>query len=420
MAKLPGIFIVDPDPDARYQIQQLIPQTGFAVSGQSGLGTEAVAQVTEAGPDIILCGLKEPVARVVQTIESIAYALPETPIIVYADTADLDIIRKAMLAGARNFLESPLQPDQLKRAFSATLESEERRHLRQANNSILGPHGAIITVFGAKGGIGKTTLAANLAVAFVRQAGQSCVLVDADDSFGDAAATLAVTPERTIMDGLRELDNEGGDVRSCLSYHNSGLAIASAPEDPLQWRQVKANRFQEMLHQLARQFDVVLVDTAGTLGEVTQAALEAASLVLWLTTPDYASVRDSLQALRAVRNLGLADDRIRFVLNVTSPEFAVNPATIEDAIGMPLFWTISYDRLLRQSGLLGQAIVDAHPNSAAARQFSDLSRVLSGLPLVPRKAGLLSRVFSSRNGKAEKPEKLEETKGIEVGEEASA
>ena len=420
MAKLPGIFIVDPDPDARYQIQQLIPQTGFAVSGQSGLGTEAVAQVTEAGPDIILCGLKEPVARVVQTIESIAYALPETPIIVYADTADLDIIRKAMLAGARNFLESPLQPDQLKRAFSATLESEERRHLRQANNSILGPHGAIITVFGAKGGIGKTTVAANLAVAFVRQAGQSCVLVDADDSFGDAAAALAVTPEQTLIDGLRELDNEGGDVRSCLSYHNSGLAIASAPEDPLQWRQVKANRFQEMLHRLARQFDVVLVDTAGTLGEVSQAALEAASLVLWLTTPDYASVRDSLQALRAVRSLGLADDRIRFVLNVTSPEFAVNPAAIEDAIGMPLFWTISYDRLLRQSGLLGQAIVDAHPNSAAARQFSDLSRVLSGLPLEPRKAGLLSRVFASRNGKAEKPEKLEKTEGIEVGEEAPA
>ena len=420
MAKLPGIFIVDSDPDTRYQIQQLIPQTGFAVSGQSGLGTEAVSQVTEAGPDIVLCGLKEPVARVVQTIESIAYALPETPIIVYADTADLDIIRKAMLAGARNYLESPLRPDQLKRAFSATLESEERRHLRQADNSILGPHGAIITVFGAKGGIGKTTVAANLAVAFVRQAGQSCVLVDADDSFGDAAATLAVTPEQTLIDGLRELENEGGDIKSCLSYHHSGLAIASAPEDPLQWRQVKASRFQEMLHQLARQFDVVLVDTAGTLGEVSQAALEAASLVLWLTTPDYASVRDSLQALRAVRSLGLADDRIRFVLNVASPEFTVNSTTIEDAIGMPLFWTLPYDRRLRQSGMLGQAIVDAHPNSAAARHFTDLSRVLSGLPLAPRKAGLVSRIFASRNGKAEKPEKLEKSEGREVGEEAPA
>ena len=420
MAKLPGIFIVDPDPDARYQIQQLIPQTGFAVSGQSGLGTEAVSQVTEVGPDIVLCGLKEPVARVVQTIESIAYALPETPIIVYADTADLDIIRKAMLAGARNFLESPLRPDQLKRALSATLESEERRHLRRADNSILGPHGAIITVFGAKGGIGKTTIAANLAVAFVRQAGQSCVLVDADDSFGDAAATLAVTPEQTLIDGLRELDNGSGDIKGCLSYHHSGLAIASAPEDPLQWRQVKASRFQEMLHQLARQFDVVLVDTAGTLGEVSQAALEAASLVLWLTTPDYASVRDSLQALRAARSLGLADDRIRFVLNVTSPEFTVNPTTIEDAIGMPLFWTLPYDRRLRQSGMLGQAIVDAHPNSAAARHFTDLSRVLSGLPLVPRKAGLVSRIFASRNGKAEKPEKLEKAEGREVGEEAPA
>lgn len=96
MAKSPGIFIVDPDPDSRYKIAQLIPETGFAVSGQSGLGTEAVASVTEAVPEIVLCAMKEPVSRIVQTIESISYALPDTPIIVYSDTTDLDVIRKAI------------------------------------------------------------------------------------------------------------------------------------------------------------------------------------------------------------------------------------------------------------------------------------------------------------------------------------
>ena len=78
------------------------------------------------------------------------------------------------------------------------------------------------------------------------------------------------------------------------------------------------------------------------------------------------------------------------------------------------------DMIRKIQDMLGQAIVDAHPNSAAARHFTDLSRVLSGLPLAPRKASLVNRIFASRNGKAEKPEKLEKAEGREVGEEAPA
>ena len=417
MAKSPGIFIVDPDPDTRYQIAQLVPETGFTVSGQAGLGTEAVASVTKAVPEIILCAMKEPVSRVVQTIESISYALPDTPIIVYSETTDLDIIRKAILAGARNFLSSPIRLDDLKRSLTATLEAEERRHVRSTGNSILGPEGAIITVFGAKGGVGKTTVAANLAVALVRQAGQSCVLIDADDSFGDAAANLAVTPERTLIDALRvpDDDDDDGDLMSCLAYHDSGLAIVSAPTDPLEWRDVGPEQVEKMLHRLARHFDVVLVDTSGTLGDVSQAALAAASLVLWITTPDYASVRDSLQALQAAQRLGLYDDRFRFVLNIASMETNVDPAVIEEAIGARLFWTIPYDRLLRKSGQLGQAIVEASPKSPASRCFTELARVLSGLPPEPRADGLIGRLFAGRNGKAQHRETAEV---LETAEEA--
>ena len=415
MAKFPGIFIVDPDPDTRYKIAQMVPETGFTVSGQAGLGTEAVASATEARPEIILCAMKEPVSRVVQTIESLSYALPDTPIIVYSDTTDLDIIRKAMLAGARNFLSSPIRLDELKRSLSATLEAEERRHVRSADNSILAAEGAIITVFGAKGGIGKTTVASNLAVAFVRQAGQSCVLVDADDSFGDAAANLAVTPERTLVDALRVLDDDDGDLKSCLAYHESGLAIVSAPTDPLEWRDVRPEQVEKMLHRLARYFDFVIVDTSATLGEVSQAALGAASLVLWITTPDYASVRDSLQALQATQRLGLYDDRFRFVLNIASMETNVDPEVIEEAIGARLFWTIPHNRLLRRSGQLGQAIVEASPKSPASRCFTELARVLSGLPPEPRANGLIGRLFAGRNGKAQRRETAD---ALETAEEA--
>jgi pilus assembly protein CpaE len=402
MAKSPGVFIVDQDPDARFQIQQVVQQTGFAVSGQAGLGTEAVALATETRPDMVLCGLKEPLARVLQTIESLVYALPETSLIVYSTSVEIDTIRQAMLAGAKDFLLAPIKPDDLKRSLTAMLEAIERRRLREGNNAILGPEGAIITVFGAKGGVGKTTLAANLAVAFVKTARQDVVLVDADDTFGDAAAALALTPDHTVTDALRTLDGADSDgVAKQLTRHASGLLVASAPMNPFEWKDVSGEQVQRFLRQLARQFDVVLVDTAGTLSEVSQAALESSSLILWITTPEYTSVRDSLQALQAVRQLRVPSDRIRVVLNLAFPEVEVRPSSIEDALGRQIFWTIPYDKLLRRTGQLGQSLVEAHPYSPAARNITDLARTLAGLP-VSSNESLFGRVFTNRQGRGAK------------------
>jgi pilus assembly protein CpaE len=306
-----------------------------------------------------------------------------------------------MLAGARDFLQSPLKLDELRHSLGATLEAEERRHLRRTDNSLLAARGAVITVFGAKGGVGKTTLAANLAVALVVNAGQSCVLVDADDSFGDAAATLALQPEHTLFDVMRILDEEGADLDNYLAFHDSGLAVAAAPHDPIDWHGVDVERLQQTLDRLSRQFDVVLVDSSGTLSEVSQAVLEVSSLVLWVTTSDYASVRDSLQAIEATRRLGLSGDRIKLVVNEVSRELEVRPAALEEALGMPLYWAIPHDRVLRRSAQLGESVVEAHADSPAARRISDLARVLSGVPLEQHRSGIFRRILAGRNGKAE-------------------
>ncbi len=399
MEKSPRVFVVDPDPDMRFQVQQLIPQAGFTTAGQSGLGTEAVALASEIKPNLVLCGLREPVVRVVQTIESIAHALPDIPIVVYAESGEIETIRKAMLAGARDFLQAPLKPDDLRRSLTTILEWEERRKLRDGSNNILGLEGAVITVFGPKGGVGKTTIAANLAVALVRSASQVVALVDADDAFGDAADTLAVTSDRSVVDVIRSMDGLDGEaLKQLLAVHESGLAVAAAPASPFEWKDLGGEHLELLVQRLARQFDIVLIDTGGTMSDVNQAALEAATLVLWLTTPEYASVRDSLQAFQAIGRLRVPQDRIRVVLNVTSPEVEVRPGSIEEALGQEIFWTIPYDRLLRRSAQMGQAVVDAHPESAASQNLSDLALVLSGMPPQSRNGAQRRRIFGREAG----------------------
>ena len=413
MAQIARVCIVDRDPDARYRVQGLIQEAGFSVSGQAGLGTEAVALAKELQPDIVLCGAREPLTRTVQTIESLVHVLPETPIIVYSDSSDLETIRQLMLAGARDFIKAPFGAADLHRSLTATLESEERRRLRDAGTGTLGPEGVIITVFGAKGGVGKTTLATNLAVAVARN-GQTTLLIDTDDTFGDAASTLALTAEYSVPDAIEEFDGTNLETsKKLLVHHESGLAVLAAPASPFAWKGVSGERLQHLIKISARSFDVVVVDTASTMSDVTIAGLRAASIILWVTTPDYASVRDSLQALHVIRGLRLAEDRIRVVLNVLSPELDVSPAAVAEALAMPLFWTIPYDRLLRHSGQVGQAAVDANPRSPAARNLLDLARVLTGGPIQPEEAGSRRRIFGGLHfGRPKEPR-------LEVSEEVT-
>jgi two-component system response regulator YesN len=102
----------------------------FAVVGEAGYGIEAVSVAQEHTPDIFLVSVEEPVARALQTVESLGDAAPDAPVLVYSSLADAASVRRAMVSGARDYLIKPLKPEDLTRAIYGVLEQEERRRLR--------------------------------------------------------------------------------------------------------------------------------------------------------------------------------------------------------------------------------------------------------------------------------------------------
>lgn len=399
MATAPSVLVIDQDPEVRFQVQGLVRQAGFDVAGQAAPGTGAIASAVETQPDAVVCGLREPFSRALLTVESLTRSLPETPLVAYAATADLALVRKAMLAGARDFIRAPFNAEELRGSLNEALESEERRRLGEGGG-VMGPQGLVITVYGAKGGVGKTSVATNLAVAVARQ-GQAVVLVDADDTFGDAAEGLGVPQSPSITDALRA--GESVPINTFLGEHASGLSVLAAPTNPLDWRSIDVDAIRALLGKLASQFDVVIVDTGSTLSDVTIAALQHAAQVLWVTTPEYASVHDSLQAMSVIRGLGLPDDRIRLVLNVASGDSDVRPSSVEQALGAPIFWSVPYDRRLRRAAQIGQPVVDAQPNSPAAASLRDLADLLTGAIKSPAAKRAPFKLFARRataNGKS--------------------
>ena len=185
------MLLVDQNPDRRFRVKQSVVQAQFDVCGEAGYGKAAVSLATEVKPDIILCAMEKVTERSAQTVESLIDALPETPVVVYSPDSDLEIARQAMQSGARDYLPMPVNPDALRKAVIGALDSEARRRTRLSGGLPSSPQGIVVTVFGPKGGIGKTTVVTNLGVALARS-GQSVVCLDADAGFGDVASMLDI------------------------------------------------------------------------------------------------------------------------------------------------------------------------------------------------------------------------------------
>jgi pilus assembly protein CpaE len=299
----------------------------------------------------------------------------------------------------------PAEAERVLEAIRSVLEAEERKRLRLTGQAkAIGPRGLILTVFGTKGGIGKSTIATNLGVALSAELAHSVVLIDGDNNFGDAAALLDLKPDRTILELVRDLDSveknaERSAVTAYLTQHESGLWVLPAPRECLQWRSVSAERFRKVIGLLARRFDVVLVDTAGALGDLSLAALEESNMVLWVTSSDFSSISNSLVALETLQQLSYPEARIRLMLNVTSGDDSVRPAKIEEVLNRQFFWLVPYDRQIRLGSQIGRPVVSSHRDSRGAQSIIQLAQALMGVgpKPVPKQASPLRRIFG-KNG----------------------
>jgi pilus assembly protein CpaE len=281
------------------------------------------------------------------------------------------------------------------------LEQEEKKRLRADGLGVeAAARGTVITVFGAKGGIGKTTISSNLAVALVKEAHQSVVLVDMDTRFGDVAITMDIPVERSIADLARNLDNVTRDsLNDYLVEHDSGVKILPAPTRPSDWRNLGAPQIRDVVDILAQTHDFVILDTPGTFNEVVAAAIEVGTMILLITTLDMASIKDTVLALEMLHErFGNDDERIKVVLNRAGMDTGVRESDVETTLDTTLWWRIPQDNEVLKAAQLGRPIVMSKPNSRASTQIRRMARALAGVESdtgsAKREGFTLSRLFA--------------------------
>ncbi len=394
MARNPKVIIVDGNLEARSELHKMLALAHVAVLGEAGYGVDAQTLVEDAQPDVALVGVEEPVARGLQTVEALSASYPNLPIIVYSSLADGASVRRAMLAGARDYLTQPLDAETVIGSIRMVLDQEEHRQRRLTGEvpQMAAAGGTVITVFGAKGGIGKTTIATNLATALVRETGQTVALVDMDTRFGDVAIMMDVPVDRNIADLTRRLDHvDRTNIKEYLVPHSSGVGILPAPSHPGDWNVVSPDHIEQIVRLLAQTHDFVILDTPGTFNEMVAAALEMATVVLLVTSMDVASIKDTVLALNMLRSWSFPREKVKLAINHANVANSVKEKDVVRTLEYEVFWQIPYDESVTKSTQLGQPIVLTKPNSRVGANLIDLARVIAGVR--PRQRSVFERLL---------------------------
>ena len=189
------VMLIDENAAQREELAAMLKAGPLAIVAECGYGVEATALAEETRPEIILASVEEPLARAVQTIRAIRALLPDRPILVYSSLTDMNALRPVLQSGISDFLPQPLQVRDLLRAVEQCMEDPAGA----ASGTGAGA-GTILAVVGAKGGVGKSTIATNIAAALARDTDLKVLLVDLDTRFGDVALMLDIESRFTIAD----------------------------------------------------------------------------------------------------------------------------------------------------------------------------------------------------------------------------
>ncbi|MBV8083531.1 MAG: AAA family ATPase [Chloroflexi bacterium] len=350
----------------------------LSVAGEAALGTEAVALVRESQPDAVLLSMEEPVARALRTLEALNLVVPTIPVIVLSSLPEGQHLRQAMMAGARNYLVRPVDVTELVRTVAALHDRERKRSALNEGLMDTGHTGEIVSFFSGKGGIGKTTLATNLAVALALHAKQRVALIDLDLHFGDVAVSLDVFPERTIADLVDVVDKLDPELlRGFVAVHSSGLKVLPAPTEAEDGERVQAEHVQKMLNAFARTYDYVVIDTPRELNDVVIAALDASTKVYLVAANQVQSLKSTRLALGMFKRWRYTDEKVKLVLNQPYSN-ALQVGDAEEALDYPIFWKVPHDAQAAASGQWGKAFVQDHAKSKIAQNIISLAQVSTG------------------------------------------
>lgn len=417
------VLIVDDLPETRENVRKLLQfESDIEVIGQAGTGEEAVQMAKEHQPDIILMDINMPGIDGIGASQQITESVPSVQIIIMSVQSDPNYLRRAMMAGARDFLTKPFGGDELVAAIRRvhdkrpSVSSTPARQTRQTNNlpdePMVAPEGNLIAVYSPKGGAGCTTVAINLAVALARR-GRRTILVDGSLQFGDVSVMLdmkAVTSIADLSDRGNELDQDL--ISSISQVHRSNLNVLLAPPRPEMADVVTEENIKQLLAILKESFDFIIVDTTSYLSEKTLAILDISDRIVLIAQQNISSLKNVSRFFDLAESLEYETQKVWLVVNRAKSKQGkgISVHDVGKTLKRPIYGTVPDDEVtVSDASNRGMPMVMGEHQKKAislaiikvadqiAKELMDGKTPMSNSKAEPEKpSGLFGRLFSRR------------------------
>lgn len=339
------VIIVDDVRETRENIRKLLQfESDIEVAGVATTGREGIQLARDLSPDVVLMDINMPDMDGITATENIRKEFPHIQIVILSVQGDPNYMRRAMLAGARDFLTKPPMVDELiaairragEMAHAERQKAEERYQVDAGTAAAMadmarqsGAYGKVVVVYSPKGGVGCTTLATNLAVT-LHNSETPVVVVDGNLQFGDLTIVLNERGKNSVIDLAPRADEIDPEIieEVLITHRATGIKILAAPQRPEYAEDVTGEQFGKIVAYLRRMYSYIIVDAESSLSEIVLSAFDASSMVVLVANQDIPSINDSRLFLDLTEVIGIDKERVLFVLNKYDKRITITPEAI--------------------------------------------------------------------------------------------
>src|SRR6266481_37942 len=399
------VLIVDDIQSTLDNLQKLLSfEPDIEVVGTAANGKEGVEQAKKLVPDIVLMDVNMPIMDGIQATETLAQEVPGSPVIIMSVQGERDYLRRAMQSGAREFLIKPFSGDELIASIRRVYQLEQKKESFLAKTTTgtgtekapaappdgetprRGERGQVFFFYSGKGGVGKSLIAANLAVSMANETKGKVALVDLDLQFGDVGVLLNLDHSQGITDLIENIDHMDQEfIREIMVDGPLGIKVLLPPISPELADLVTVDHVRRIFGELRKMFDYIIVDSSAHLGEINLEVLDHADRVVVVTSLSIPAIKNTKLALKIFDSLSIPPDRVVLLLNKSDAHSEFNKESVEANLRFPIAGQIPNDpKLVINSINRGNPFVTTHPESEISQRIRELVAKL--MPVVPAAA----------------------------------
>ena len=369
------ILVVDDDPNVQRLLSYTLKQEGYEVVVAAD-GAEGFRQWGAENPDLILLDVMLPkldgyqVAAKIRAEEGDAHV----PIIMLTAEAEVEQKVRGLRAGADDYLVKPFHPAELLARIKSLLARFAPEDLLVGRP----PLGRVLAFYGAKGGVGTTTIAINAAIALQRELGRRVCLVDGNLQFGDHRVFLDLGLDRkSIVDVVSAPSIDADLLRGVLVKHDSGIDLLLAPPSPETAELVTQEHLTQIIDVLRGVYDYVLVDLDKRLDDMNLGVFDAAENLFVVMTADLSCLKNVRLVLETIGHIGYEGEQVQLILNRSNAFTGINVKTAEGALRHPIDLQVVNEYRGAISALnSGAPVMFTKADSPLGRSFHDLARAI--------------------------------------------